>query len=111
MAQRLPSLDLIAEEADAQLRAQFRHFEGLDTKAGIVLGFAGVLVALGDKVAPPWESVGFGFAVLAALFAVLACVEMWRQGAEILRSKGFRLKLALVCLVLAAAGFGAGMLS
>jgi hypothetical protein len=53
------------------------HAESLDSKAGVVLGFAGVLVGLGataqsavsDEVA---FQVGLGFAVFAALFAAVS---------------------------------------
>jgi hypothetical protein len=42
----LPSLALLAEEAAAELAAQERRGDSLDSKAGIMLGFSGVLVAL-----------------------------------------------------------------
>jgi hypothetical protein len=43
---RLPSLDLIAEEVHSEREGQLRHFDALDAKAGVVLGFAAVLVPL-----------------------------------------------------------------
>ncbi|MCA1571597.1 MAG: hypothetical protein LC798_15015 [Chloroflexi bacterium] len=52
MAEGLPSLDLIAWRVEAQLEHQLRHFDGLDNKAGVVLGFAGVLVAIADGFGP-----------------------------------------------------------
>jgi hypothetical protein len=48
VAEGLPSLDLIVSRVEDQLEHQLRHFDGLDNKAGIVLGFAGVLVAVTD---------------------------------------------------------------
>ncbi len=42
----IPSLDHILEEARSERHSQLVHFEALDAKAGIVLGFAGALVAL-----------------------------------------------------------------
>jgi hypothetical protein len=42
----LPSLELLAEEAAAELAAQERRGDALDSKAGVLLGFSGVLVAL-----------------------------------------------------------------
>lgn len=48
MAEGLPSLDLVASRVEVQLDHQLRHFDGLDNKAGIVLGIAGVLVAIAD---------------------------------------------------------------
>jgi hypothetical protein len=40
------SLDVIIEEARIERAAQLKHFDGLDAKAGLVLGFAGAIVAL-----------------------------------------------------------------
>ncbi|MBV9660128.1 MAG: hypothetical protein JO337_03115 [Acidimicrobiales bacterium] len=53
------------------------HAESLDTKAGVVLGFAGVLVGLGATAQTDISSevtfeVGLGFAVLAAVLAALS---------------------------------------
>jgi hypothetical protein len=43
----LPSLPLIAERASSELSAFRDHGESLDARAGVALGFAGILVALG----------------------------------------------------------------
>lgn len=53
------------------------HAESLDSKAGVVLGFAGVLVGLGATAQSTVSEqvafqVGLGFAVLAALLAALS---------------------------------------
>lgn len=40
------SLDVVREEVRAERGAQLQHFDSIDTKAGILLGFAGALVAL-----------------------------------------------------------------
>lgn len=48
--ERLGSIDVLFEEVRVQRELQIRHFEGLDSKAGIVLGFAGVVVAIADGV-------------------------------------------------------------
>ncbi|MGH2556078.1 MAG: hypothetical protein ACRDHO_10230 [Actinomycetota bacterium] len=42
----LRSLDIILAEAGHERDAQLAHFDALDTKAGIILGFAGAIVAL-----------------------------------------------------------------
>jgi hypothetical protein len=47
VAEGFPSLDLTLAGKD-QLEHELRHFDGIDNKAGIVLGFAGVLVAVAD---------------------------------------------------------------
>ena len=52
MAEGLLSLDLIASLVEVQQDHQLRHFDGLDNKAGIMLGFAGVLVAIADGFEP-----------------------------------------------------------
>lgn len=71
MAGGLPSLRLIAARVDAQLDLQIRHFESLDNKAGIVLGFAGVLVAVAGGTGG-FAVVGRVSAVSASLFALWA---------------------------------------
>lgn len=43
----LPSLTIVAAQVAAERDAMNSHAESLDTKAGVVLGFAGVVVALG----------------------------------------------------------------
>lgn len=69
MANGLPSLDLIALRVQAQLEHQLRHFDGLDNKAGIVVGFAGVVVAITEGL-KPLAIAGRLAAVLAALLAL-----------------------------------------
>lgn len=41
------ALELLGQEIKDEREAQLRHFESQDAKAGIVLGFSGVLVAIG----------------------------------------------------------------
>ena len=70
----LPSLSLIVEQVATERETMNAHAESLDTKAGVVLGFAGVLVGLGataqgnvsDKLV---FQVGLGVAVLSAALA------------------------------------------
>jgi hypothetical protein len=40
------SLDIVAKEVRIERGMQLSHFDALDSKAGIVLGFAGAIVAL-----------------------------------------------------------------
>jgi hypothetical protein len=73
----LPSLDLVASQVATERATINSHAESLDTKAGVVLGFAGVLVGLGATAQPDISraitfEVGLGFAVLAALLAALS---------------------------------------
>lgn len=43
----LPSLELVSRQVARERETMNAHAESLDTKAGVVLGFAGVLVGLG----------------------------------------------------------------
>jgi hypothetical protein len=72
MAKRLPSPELIASRVEAQLDVQLRHFDGLDNKAGIVLGFAGILVAIGNGATIALAVAGRVAAVAAAVLALWA---------------------------------------
>ena len=71
MANGLPSLDLVASRVRAQLEHQLRHFDGLDNKGGIVLGFAGVVVAIAEQLNLPTIA-GRLAAAIAALLALWA---------------------------------------
>lgn len=70
MSQALPSLELIADLVLAEREAQLRHVESLDGKAGIVLGFAGTVAALGNTSASPFGAAGTVLAAFAAAAAV-----------------------------------------
>lgn len=73
MPERLPSLDLVAEKVRAERDGKARHFESLDTRAGIVLGFAGALVALasGEGALSQAGRVSAALAALLALWSLL----------------------------------------
>jgi len=49
-----------------------RHFEGLDSKAGVLLGFSGVLVALTTRTPTPVGALAAFAALLAIVFALSA---------------------------------------
>ncbi|MCA1831775.1 MAG: hypothetical protein ABR548_14460 [Actinomycetota bacterium] len=61
----LPSIDIIAAQVAAERERQARHFEALDSKAGIIIGFAGILVAL-PAAAGAVTAAGRMVAILAA---------------------------------------------
>lgn len=70
------------------------HAESLDTKAGVVLGFAGVLVGLGATAqafvsADIAFQIGRGAAVLAALSAAFAFLPRKYPVVEVLRLREF----------------------
>jgi hypothetical protein len=71
----LPSLDLLSDEVAAELAAQERRSDALDSKAGVLLGFAGVLVGLTvASLHGAWATIGAGFAAAAAVCAGVAVV-------------------------------------
>lgn len=43
---RIRSLDVVERVVDRERQAQLQHFDALDSKAGVMLGFAGALSAL-----------------------------------------------------------------
>lgn len=74
MPDRVPSLALIAARVTEERRFIAAHADALDTKAGILLGFAGAFVAL-TTGAPGWSSqAAQGSAAAAALLAMVAFV-------------------------------------
>jgi hypothetical protein len=66
------SLDLLIEINQSERDAQLSHFDSLDTKAGLVLGFAGVLIGLGNR---SW--LGVPSVLLAVLAAGMAVAAFW----------------------------------
>jgi hypothetical protein len=72
----MPSLDLILEQVRDERAGQLSHADALDGKAGLVLGFAGVLITLGiSDVANSWPVVmGMLFTALSGLLALAAFV-------------------------------------
>jgi hypothetical protein len=72
MAQKLPSLELLYELSQAERDSQLTHFDALDTKAGIVLGFAGVLMALSGTSSGLWHAAALAASLVAATAAVAA---------------------------------------
>ena len=90
----LPSLELVAAQVARERETMNAHAESLDTKAGVVLGFAGVLVGLG-ATAQPFVSadlafqIGLGAAVLAALSAAFAFLPRKYPVVEVLQLREF----------------------
>lgn len=70
MSERLPSLDLLLELVQAERDKQLGHLDALDSKAGIVLGFAGLLITLSPETATVFRLGGVFAAVVAAGFAL-----------------------------------------
>jgi hypothetical protein len=71
----LPSLPVLNEEAAAEIAAQERRADALDSKGGVLLGFSGVLVGLSiDKLQGVLGHVATGVAGLTAMVAAGAIV-------------------------------------
>jgi hypothetical protein len=137
----MPSLDLLLQTVMAERDKQLAHFDALDTKAGVLLAFDGVLIAFQRPMRAEFQVPG---TVLAAASAGLALWAFWprkfptldppylrkyltyeteqtrlmlhdtigkmiTRGALVLGKKAFRLKLALVGLLLAAVTLGTGV--
>jgi hypothetical protein len=65
-------LEVLANVVRHERDAQIGHFESLDSKAGLVLGFAGTLVALASSHHGAVAIAGQGLAALAAGLALWA---------------------------------------
>jgi len=75
----LPSLSILLEQVASERATMNSHAESLDTKAGVVLGFTGVLVGLGATAQAMIAEngvfqAGLGVAVAAAFLATWAFV-------------------------------------
>ena len=75
--EEVPSLQVIASRITAEREATNAHSESLDAKAGVVLGFAGVLVGLGATAQSlisksPLSQIGLGMTIGSAVLAALA---------------------------------------
>jgi hypothetical protein len=70
-SEQVRSLDIVFEELRTERDQQLHHFDALDQKAGIVLGFAGALVAL----APRGSDVFLSFGRAAAVVSGFLCLS------------------------------------
>lgn len=87
MNERLPSLDLLLELVQREREKQLAHLDALDNKAGIVLGFAGLLITLAPDVAVGFQVVG----VLAGAASVgLSLAAFWPRRFPVLEPSALR---------------------
>jgi hypothetical protein len=70
----MPSLDLLLQTAIQERDKQIAHFDALDTKAGVLLAFDGVLIALSHGIRLAFQLPGIA---LAAASAVAALAAFW----------------------------------
>lgn len=68
----MPSLPLLLSVMDKELEKCQTHFESLDTKAGIVLAFDGVLIPLTFTVGAPYRAISICLSLASAGFALVA---------------------------------------
>jgi hypothetical protein len=71
---RLPSLNLLLQVAMQERDKQLSHFDALDTKAGVLLAFDGVLIAVSRGIQFAFLLPGV---VLTSASAVLAFAAFW----------------------------------
>lgn len=64
------SLDILVEHVQGVRAQQLQHFDALDSKAGILLGFAGAIIALSPGGEPVLLNLGRTAAVLSSFFAL-----------------------------------------
>jgi len=64
------SLDVVRDEARAERAGQVANFDSIDTKAGILLGFAGALVALSREGSSLALQLGRGLGVLSGFLSL-----------------------------------------
>ncbi len=77
-----PILATVRSEREAQLR----HFDALDTKAGVILGFAGALVAL----APSGNLIVEGGRAFSLASGLLALWTFWPRSYPVLELRSLR---------------------
>jgi hypothetical protein len=115
--ERMPSLQLILETYERERDRDLSHFDSVDTKAGVVLGFAGVVAAIAFTailaVAAFWPrklpalepSRLRDYVVAEERITRLVLVDtyqvMLNEARVVLGTKSRRLKYAMVLLALA----------
>lgn len=87
MVERLPSLELLLGLVQAERDKQLGHFDALDSKAGIVLGFAGLLITLTPDASTIFRA---GAVLAAAASAALALWSFWPRRFPVLEPSPLR---------------------
>jgi hypothetical protein len=84
---RFPSMDLLLQVAMQERDKQLAHFDALDTKAGVLLAFDGVLIVVAHGIEIQFLVPGI---ILAAASAVASAVVAWPRKYAALDPWGFR---------------------
>ena len=83
----LPSLDILLQAANQERDKQIAHFDSLDTKAGVLLAFDGILVTILSKVQYGFHVAGIALAAGSACAAFLA---FWPRKFPVIEPMVFR---------------------
>ena len=77
---RLPSLDLLLQTITLERDKQLAHFDALDTKAGVLHAFDGMLITLARVIRVAFQRPGILLASASAFFALRAvsCAPEWQ---------------------------------
>ena len=83
------AIDVVADEVHSERVAELGHFDAVDTKAGVVLGFAGAITAPSGRPVGPFSAAGLFVAVLAGLLSLMSFWprKYWRTDLNALRAK------------------------
>ena len=84
---RFPSLDLLLQVIMQERDKQLAHFDALDTKAGILLAFDGVLIVVSHSIRMDFLVPGI---ILASASAGFAMLSFWPRNYPVLNPAGLR---------------------
>jgi hypothetical protein len=89
MMRGISAIEIVADEVRSERAAQLGHFDAVETKAGVLLGFAGAITALSSRPVGPFSASGLGAAVLSGLLALMSFWprKYWRTDLEALRAR------------------------
>jgi hypothetical protein len=81
------SLEIVGREVEAERMVQLAHFDAVETKAGVVLGFPGAIVALSLRSSGILATVGRWAGVTSGLLALASFWprKYWRADLRTLR--------------------------
>jgi hypothetical protein len=84
---RLPSLDLLLQTVMQERDKQLAHFDALDTKAGVLLAFDGVLIVVSRGIRLAFLLPGIA---LTSASALLALAAFWPRNLHAMNPVGLR---------------------
>jgi len=87
MNDRLPSLGLLLDVVQRERDKQLAHLDALDNKAGIVLGFSGLLITLAPEVPIGFQLVGV---IAGAVSIAFALWSFWPRRFPVLEPSALR---------------------